>query len=131
MKALDLPHWVCQGISVEQTRRLLDAGADVNKADGFGRTALHWAQSAEQTRLLLDAGANPNVHASDGRTPLHEARSTEQARALIESGAKVSDSLKYETKVVLAQAQITASRHAQAMAQSPAPETTTRLRRRA
>lgn len=130
MKALDLPHWVCQGISIDQTRRLLDAGADVNKADGFGRTALHWAQGAEQTRLLLEAGANPNVHASDGRTPLHEARSTEQARALIEGGAKVPDDLKYDTHVVLAQAQIHASEQARALSRAPTPDAPARHRRR-
>ena len=58
--------------SVPLARRLLDAGADVNRAGGDGFTALHSAaQSGDEplVRLLLERGADPSLAAADGRRP--------------------------------------------------------------
>lgn len=54
---------------------LLDYGADVNGADHWGWSLLHYTSSggyADMTKMLLEKGANPNiVERTEGRTPLH------------------------------------------------------------
>jgi ankyrin repeat protein len=75
--------------ALELTRKLLQAGAEVNPAGAErsgGLSPLFWAIStvfadwdlrhenrAELIKLLLDAGANPNARLGDGDTPLHYA----------------------------------------------------------
>ena len=59
---------------VAAVRALLKSGADVNRQEGDGATALHWAANADSTelvRLLLDAGASPAAANDLGVTPLH------------------------------------------------------------
>ena len=53
-------------------KALLDAGADVNAEDNFGRTPLFTAGS-RSTRALLNAGADVNAEDNFGRTPLFTA----------------------------------------------------------
>jgi ankyrin repeat protein len=63
---------------LQAVRALLKSGADVNRREGDGATALHWAAHADSTdlvRLLLDAGASPAVANDLGVTPLHLAAS--------------------------------------------------------
>ena len=57
------------------TRLLLSAGADVDRPDNSGRTALHYAVGAGRAavELLLAAGADPNAAREGGLAPLHEA----------------------------------------------------------
>ncbi len=56
---------------------LLDRGADPNKANPVGATALHWAAGdPAKVALLLAAGADPNAKSNLGRTPLLIAAST-------------------------------------------------------
>lgn len=52
---------------------MLEAGADPNLTDEFGRTPLHWAarRASHCVKLLLAAGADPNVVDSHSTTPLH------------------------------------------------------------
>lgn len=55
-------------------RLLLDAGADVNAADGTGSTALMWAAYKESgdpavVSMLLRAGANPDQHLAISQRP--------------------------------------------------------------
>jgi uncharacterized protein len=54
-------------------RRLIRAGARVDRADGHGETALFWAVRSSRTaiaRLLLDEGADPAVRNRTGETAL-------------------------------------------------------------
>ncbi|AFM26604.1 ankyrin repeat domain-containing protein [Desulfomonile tiedjei] len=58
---------------------LLDAGADVNARDDYGRTALMWAIDShhsfreEDVRLLLERGADVHVKDKQGKTALMRA----------------------------------------------------------
>ncbi|XP_053358778.1 cyclin-dependent kinase inhibitor 2A [Clarias gariepinus] len=57
-------------------RLLLRNGADVNRANRFGRTPVQVMMmgSESMASLLLSQGANPNMaDASTGSTPLHDA----------------------------------------------------------
>ena len=75
-------------------RTLLEAGADPNRADNDGETALYgatWGGHAEAIRVLLQAGANPNRANNNGNTPLAAARASNNeavALALVEAGAR-------------------------------------------
>ena len=56
---------------VPTLERLLKLGADVNKQNDAGATALMWAAAdPEKTRLLVNHGANVNARSTDMRTPL-------------------------------------------------------------
>lgn len=55
-------------------RRLLEAGADIEKADDEGRTSLHWAAELGQRdclRMLLEAGAEKDKPDNEGQTPMY------------------------------------------------------------
>ncbi len=80
---------------------LLKHGADPNVSHQ-GQIALHQADTAEETKLLLDAGADASVVNEDGRTALSYARDWDQAKLLLDHGAdpaKGVDSLKGELRV--------------------------------
>lgn len=74
-------------------RTLVRAGADVNRPEGDGATALHWAtyaDSAELVRMLLGAGASVAAANDLGVTPLHLAAAngnTDILALLLERGA--------------------------------------------
>lgn len=80
---------------VDQSRELIDAGADVNLAEPDGATPLLWAvykSSMETVQLLLDAGADPNISNSLDITPLMQASrygNAEIIAALLASGASL------------------------------------------
>jgi ankyrin repeat protein len=74
---------------------LLDAGADVNKRNAKGETALHlpnphFTPNPATVQVLLEAGADITAKSQSGATPLHAAAQlakTEIAQLLIASGA--------------------------------------------
>jgi cytohesin len=68
-------------------------GADLNAADRYGYTPLHYAAQvdfgdAETVKALLAAGADPNLKEKEGKTALHLAASTPLIRAALEAAAK-------------------------------------------
>jgi ankyrin repeat protein len=81
---------------IDEVRKLIAAGSDVNAPEADGTSALLWAAhqgSPELVRLLLGAGADPNVANSFGVTPLLEASRYGDAatiKALLEGGADVA-----------------------------------------
>lgn len=78
---------------MEEIQRAVREGADVNAADKWGNTALHYtARNAhfEVVQFLLEAGANPNAANDRGATALHGATiggHAEVVQALLNAGA--------------------------------------------
>ena len=78
---------------LEEVRKLIAAGSDVNQPESDGSSALLWAAhqgSPELVTLLLEAGGDPNAANNFGVTPLLEASRYGDAatiKALLEGGA--------------------------------------------
>lgn len=53
----------------DSAQMILDAGMDINKKDGMGRSFLHYANSSEIVRWLAEKGANLNEKDERGKTP--------------------------------------------------------------
>lgn len=66
-----------RGADLDEVRKIVDAGADVNLANKMGQPPLHHAIlfcSAAHVKLLLDAGAKPDMRdRSNGWMPVHAA----------------------------------------------------------
>ena len=82
---------------IERMRALIDEGADLDRFDWLGQTALHMAAKFQQTeaaKVLLYRGANCCIANADFQeTPLHLAAKTgslEIIQMLIDSGANVN-----------------------------------------
>jgi ankyrin repeat protein len=68
----------------DMVRRLLDAGADPNRRNDAGATALMWAAGdLDKTRLLLDHGGDPNAKSDEARTPVMIAAGFRGSRAAV------------------------------------------------
>jgi ankyrin repeat protein len=84
----------CYGRNDAAMRLLIAHGADVNRADAYGRRPLHVAAfNPRLVQLLLEAGADPNAPDSEGNTPLHRAAeggALESARLLLARGSDPS-----------------------------------------
>lgn len=93
----DLDRKLHEALTAEETKSLIEAGADVNSRDENGKTALIRSLfkltrllSPEQTKVLINAGADVNAKDEDDKTALMYAKSAEQAKMLIEAGADVN-----------------------------------------
>ena len=81
--------------NVEEVRKLIASGADVNATDPDGTSPLLWATyqlQPELVALLLEAGANPNVANALGVTPLLQASRYGDAhtiKLLLDAGADI------------------------------------------
>lgn len=75
-------------------KSLIDSGCNVNAADIYNNTALHYAvvRDSLAVKALIDAGANVNVFNGEGLSPLHIAAMKDlgSARVLLNNGAKVN-----------------------------------------
>jgi ankyrin repeat protein len=59
---------------VEEIRRIVRSGADIDWRDSIGETALFGAAAwghVDAVKLLLELGAEPNLQEATGYTPLH------------------------------------------------------------
>ena len=88
---------------IQIVRTLLKSGAQANKKDQWGGTALQWGADAgniEIVKILIDAGAEINSQDIDGFTPLIAAtnfqteRHCEVVKFLLSKGAKVDQKSK-------------------------------------
>ena len=85
---------------IEEVKKLLPAGADVNTKTKFMETPLHFAAEngqKEVAELLIVAGANVNAKDFENKTPLDEAiqlKRTETADLLRKHGGKTGKELK-------------------------------------
>jgi hypothetical protein len=81
---------------LDEVRRLVESGADVNWRDSIGETALFGAAAwgrVQAVRYLLSVGARHDFHESNGYTPLHWAAGhgdLETIRILVEAGANAA-----------------------------------------
>lgn len=91
-----------ESATIEDTRRYILAGADVNAKDYEGRTALMNAtmlNNIEQMKLLIAAGADVNAQDTEGHTAIMFVRSAETAQLLIDAGADVNAKNKNGTTI--------------------------------
>lgn len=71
---------------------LVNAGADPNYRDEYGRTPLMVAETCEQIIAYINSGADVNARDNNGRTPLmHHATDVDIMEALLSYGADVND----------------------------------------
>ena len=81
--------------NINEVRRHLNEGSNVNQRDENGQTPLHYAAqrgATEVAQTLIDRGASLNVKDKDGRTPLHLAAEivyTPMIDLLIAKGANI------------------------------------------
>jgi cytohesin len=90
-----LLHWAAFFGRVEIVRMLIDAGADLNVQDEYGRSPLIWSayydNIEEIARVLIDGGADVNIQDNYGWTPLHMAtkwENVEMVQILVNAGAR-------------------------------------------
>ena len=85
-------YWAAFKGHTECVKLLIEAKADVNKANEYGYTPLYWAAllgHTECVKLLIDAGADVNKKVNNwGHTPLHVAKTEEIKRLLREAAEK-------------------------------------------
>ena len=84
---------VCRGRPTPGiVRRLVEAGADVNGADSYGCSALHWAAHGGNVPVmesLIKLGANATTTGSERYTAMHVAANGEVVRWLAARGVSV------------------------------------------
>ena len=87
-------HIACSRGDLDAAKIYLEGGADINKTDKLGRTALHFAASIgsnlELIEALIEAGAKVNAESTGRETPLMKAiafDNADAAKLLMEKGA--------------------------------------------
>ncbi|HHX82024.1 MAG TPA: hypothetical protein GX696_03460 [Pseudomonadaceae bacterium] len=89
-------HWLVRIEELDLTRRLLDAGADVNQRNGLNIAALSLAINnldVDMVQLLLERGADAHSADNAGETPLMQAAargSPAIVKSLLATGADVN-----------------------------------------
>ncbi|HEY6343480.1 MAG TPA: ankyrin repeat domain-containing protein [Bryobacteraceae bacterium] len=103
-------HWAAYFDDAGIADLLIRGGADVNKVNDLGVTALALTTSSAMAEQLLKAGANPNIVSSTGESPLMSAARTgdvEMVKALLGHGANpnAKENVRGQTALMWAAAQ--------------------------
>ena len=77
-------------LTLEEAKKLIKNGADVNQQSTIGRTPLFDALNVEVAELFINLGANVNQKDNSGSTPLHKAYFTSTIKLLIKNGANIN-----------------------------------------
>lgn len=86
-------HLACQYGLLDEVRKSLEAGVDVNSENNFNKTPLHlacFAKNLEIAKLLLEHGADIDHQDDFGNSPIHvcaAVAANDLGRFLIEKGA--------------------------------------------
>ena len=108
-------HGAARDKNIEDIKKYLAAGGDVNAKGGFGTTPLHMAaqhfEDVDGAKLLIAGGADVNAKDNFGNTPLDmvnevfvrngkivSRKESESYKLLRKHGAKTSEELKAEGK---------------------------------
>lgn len=78
--------------TVQELKKFIASGADLNKQSDYRRTLLHFAAVNgfdDGVKLLLDAGADPNKLADSRLSALHLAQTAKTCEFLVASGANL------------------------------------------
>jgi ankyrin repeat protein len=100
-------HWLVDLEELDLTRRLLDAGANVNQRTGLGVDALSLAienRDLPMVQLLLDSGADVKTADAAGETPLMLAArsgSPEIVRAVLAKGVDIDQREPHDQQTAL------------------------------
>lgn len=68
--------------------KLIKSGANVNEADEFSKSPLHYSLNVQVTKLLISAGAEVNAKDKHGKTPLDYAPNSRIIEILEKSGGE-------------------------------------------
>ena len=79
-----------KSFSADETKKLIEAGANVHARGKYGKTPLMRAHSAEQIKILVAAGADIHAKDKNGKTALMHAGIAENIKQLIGLGADVN-----------------------------------------
>ena len=71
---------------MQEIFKLLANGANVNEADEFTKSPLHYSLNVQVTKLLISAGAEVNAKDKHGKTPLDYAPNSRIIEILENSG---------------------------------------------
>jgi hypothetical protein len=97
----------CDGGGADQVttaRRLLELGADPNRSDSLGRTAIYGVENLDLLNLLLSHGADATVKDKDGRSMVFGSWTDAIVLRLLEAGASPVGRYDYDNKTLAQQA---------------------------
>ena len=79
---------------VNEARKRIQSGADVNAREYDGTTPLHSCKNAQVAKLLIDHGADINARDYYGRTPLITCTDLDTVKLLLDRGADLNITIK-------------------------------------
>ena len=75
---------------IDFAKYLLSRGANINVADHFGNTPIHFAKDTQTIEFLLSYGADINAKNAKGNTLIHSAKNLEMLEFLLKNNADIN-----------------------------------------